>query len=285
MNIVLEGIDDTGKSTLATHLCWRYNLSIVRSEGPSQGPEEMADRCARYARMHDVIFDRHPCVSEPIYGAHREASFHPTPEAIKQFYDQKPVFIYCEPTRPPHLEAKSACDTPEHLDMVKIRYDELLAMYRTWALKHAHYIYRVPAPYSHITTGLDQHFVKSSIPSMYEDLVMFHEKFGLSYSGPPRDLPHELEEFRSDFLEEELLEYQQSLNLADKLDALVDLVYIALGNAYLHGFPFNEAWRRVHTANMQKVRALAPADSKRNNVHDVVKPVGWQAPDLSDLVS
>jgi len=69
----------------------------------------------------------------------------------------------------------------------------------------------------------------------------------------------------------------------DQLDALVDLAYVVLGTAFMHGFDFNEAWRRVHAANMQKVRATSPDVSKRNSSLDVVKPEGWTPPDLSDL--
>lgn len=50
------------------------------------------------------------------------------------------------------------------------------------------------------------------------------------------------------------------------------------------GFNFREAWRRVHEANMGKVRARRAQDSTRGSVFDVVKPPGWVAPDLSDLV-
>ncbi len=73
-------------------------------------------------------------------------------------------------------------------------------------------------------------------------------------------------------------------SLAKKFDALIDLVYVALGTAYLHGFPFDLGWRRVHEANMKKVRATNAAQSARNSTHDVVKPPGWTAPTLDDLV-
>ena len=122
-------------------------------------------------------------------------------------------------------------------------------------------------------------------PDLFGDIRKFHEKFGLDYNGPPRALPDDLEEFRIKFMQEELDEYKDPENgLAHKLDALVDLVYVALGTAYLAGFPFNEAWSRVHEANMKKVKALRPEDSKRGSVHDVVKPPGWAPPSLSDLV-
>jgi predicted HAD superfamily Cof-like phosphohydrolase len=139
---------------------------------------------------------------------------------------------------------------------------------------------------------------------LFEDIKEFHEKFALEYSGKPRRLEEELARFRAGFLAEELCEYSFPTNdhlsrtrvietvkrnimpmpLEDQLDALVDLVYVALGTAYLQGFDFNEAWKRVHEANMKKIRVESADQSKRGSSYDVVKPVGWTAPDLSDLV-
>lgn len=135
------------------------------------------------------------------------------------------------------------------------------------------------------------------------DVEEFHEKFGLLYDGKPRVLSGELGDFRAKFLAEELSEYTDSQMVARililepkpdcaelthhlelQLDALVDLVYVALGNAHLQGFDFREAWRRVHAANMAKVRATKPSDSKRGTTFDVVKPPGWEAPNHKDLV-
>lgn len=120
-----------------------------------------------------------------------------------------------------------------------------------------------------------------------EDIKDFHKKFQLEYKGPPRRLPVELMKFRFDFMKEELEEYTLADAVDDKagmLDALVDLLYVAFGTAHLHGFDIQKAWNRVHEANMKKVRALREDDSKRGSTYDVVKPSGWKAPDLSDLV-
>jgi predicted HAD superfamily Cof-like phosphohydrolase len=90
-----------------------------------------------------------------------------------------------------------------------------------------------------------------------------------------------------DFMDEELAEYAMcgvQDDIEGQLDALVDLVYVALGTAYMHGFDFNEAFKRVHEANMKKVRAVSMRDSKRGSIYDVVKPEDWTPPDLSDLV-
>lgn len=129
---------------------------------------------------------------------------------------------------------------------------------------------------------------KKAVFDPIDDIRKFHEKFSLTYSGPPRDLPNDLSMFRIKFLNEEVDEYDEASadeDRARQLDALVDIVYVALGTAYLHGFDFAEAWRRVHEANMQKVRAASASESTRNSTHDVVKPPGWKAPNLDDLVS
>jgi predicted HAD superfamily Cof-like phosphohydrolase len=133
------------------------------------------------------------------------------------------------------------------------------------------------------------------------DVEEFHKKFGLEYTGKPRHLMGELGEFREKFLREEVEEYASiraelgsrrdptdseiTHGLALQLDALVDEVYVAIGNAYLQGFDFREAWRRVHAANMKKVRAERAEDSKRGTKFDVVKPPGWEAPSHLDLVA
>ncbi len=76
--------------------------------------------------------------------------------------------------------------------------------------------------------------------SQWQDIKDFHEKFGLVYDGPPRSLPQDLASFRTNFLIEETDEYILASKRADELDALVDLVYVAMGTAYLHGFDFDE---------------------------------------------
>ena len=132
----------------------------------------------------------------------------------------------------------------------------------------------------------------------FEDVKAFHEKYGLNYEGKVRMIEQDLAEFRSIFISEEGEEYGDSIvefyegddktaALAKSLDALIDCMYVVLGTAYLHGFTpqiMEEAWRRVHEANMSKVRAASAGDSKRGSHYDVVKPKGWQAPVLTDLV-
>lgn len=122
------------------------------------------------------------------------------------------------------------------------------------------------------------------------DIKEFHTKFRQTYNGPPRDLPADLQSFRTKFMQEELREYEEEGvipgNREKQLDALVDLVYVVLGTCELNGFDFREAWRRVHRANMSKVIANPEGDTRshRDVKFDIVKPEGWLPPNHDDLV-
>lgn len=116
----------------------------------------------------------------------------------------------------------------------------------------------------------------------FTDIVEFHEKFGLEYDGPPRLMNQKMADFRIKFLKEELQEFIDSVEDDDLLgatDALVDLVYVAMGTAYLMGIPWEAAWNAVQQANMTKVRAEHAGESKRNTTLDVIKPPGWVGPE------
>lgn len=126
-----------------------------------------------------------------------------------------------------------------------------------------------------------------SSPNLFQDVVSFHKKFGINYDGPPRDLPADSRKFRDARFHEEIREIRDAIEacqLSEQLDGYVDLIYIILGTCHLHGWDFNEAWSRVHAANMAKQRASKENPGKYNDAADIVKPPGWKAPVLSDLV-
>ncbi len=123
--------------------------------------------------------------------------------------------------------------------------------------------------------------------TFFDDVKDFFSKFGLDIPEKPRQLSKDEARFRGALMYEELTEYGEGYfnkRLEAQLDALVDLTYVVMGTAVAHGFDFNEAWGRVHRANMMKIRAEHESQSKRGSKLDVVKPKGWVAPDLSDLV-
>lgn len=122
---------------------------------------------------------------------------------------------------------------------------------------------------------------------LFNMVAAFHEKFELTPTPQP-DFPiEEIARLKNKHLQEELDEIVKSLdegNLEEYFDGLIDLVYVALGAAYLGNLPFNEGFKRVHEANMTKVRALKQEDSKRGSTYDIVKPPGFVAPTLTDLI-
>lgn len=123
----------------------------------------------------------------------------------------------------------------------------------------------------------------------HEDVVRFFDKFGVPRAVAPSLPDAETFRFRFHHLQEELIELADafdSRNLEDYADALVDLVYLALGTAIVSGLPWQLLWDEVQRANMTKVRAAADgSDSKRGSPLDVVKPEGWVGPDHADALT
>ena len=123
--------------------------------------------------------------------------------------------------------------------------------------------------------------------NLINDIDRFHKKFGFEKTDKP-DIPDdsELVNFRTSFLLEELAEYSQAITKKDTagaLDALVDIVYIALGTAWLFNLPFERAWKEVQRANMEKIRAK-DTTGKRGTKFDVIKPKNWKPPNIDQIV-
>lgn len=114
--------------------------------------------------------------------------------------------------------------------------------------------------------------------SYYESVRQFHIKvLGIADTTPTFELPVAFEQ-RLAFLMEELAELVKAYDEEDMVgvaDALADLVYVALGTAHMMGIPFNDVFKVVHAANMQKHRGM----TKRGMVYDAVKPAGWVGPE------
>ena len=119
------------------------------------------------------------------------------------------------------------------------------------------------------------------------DIDRFHKRFGFKKNnniGIPDD--DELVNFRTSFLMEELAEYTNAIvkkDTAKALDALVDIVYIALGTAWLFNLPFDKAWKEIQAANMKKVRAKDKT-GKRGTKFDVIKPKEFKEPNIERII-
>lgn len=141
MNIVLEGPDNGGKSTLAKYLATQTGRTIIRGKGPCAG-QSLFDRFTEFDDLDNVIFDRHACVSEPIYGPICRAADDNYPMLTRGFYASAPFFIYCRAdSLVGHVE-DHASDTAEHLAALETHYAQVVKAYDRWAIEHAHVIYR-----------------------------------------------------------------------------------------------------------------------------------------------
>jgi len=127
--------------------------------------------------------------------------------------------------------------------------------------------------------------------SYFEDVGSFHERFGLPVADagtPCRPMGAEDEAYRINFISEEFEELKLACRAGDvseMLDALVDLVYVALGTAHYMGAPFDKAWAEVQRANMAKVRVENDLNKPYRRPGAVVKPPGWEPPDVAGVIT
>lgn len=122
---------------------------------------------------------------------------------------------------------------------------------------------------------------------MLQDVERFNrEVIGLPVPEAPRVLSGDRREFALQAMAEELGEFTDASergDVAEAADALVDLIYFAMGRLLEMGVPPGPVWEVVQAANMAKERGQL---SKRPNSlgYDAVKPEGWTAPDHSWLL-
>lgn len=131
----------------------------------------------------------------------------------------------------------------------------------------------------------------------HEFLCMLHGKEWEELQYPQRNITEDIKammkhyNFKSDdltptrfgqrlgLLEEEYGELITALNESNSeevVDALIDLVVIAIGTLELLNVDVNRAWTEVHTANMAKERGAK--EGRPSDGWDLRKPEGWVAP-------
>lgn len=166
---------------------------------------------------------------------------------------------------------------------------------------------RVHATYEDVLAYRAEHLNDLSALTDFDAVGEFHKKFGLPVANAPSQaLEPVVRDFRIRFMLEELSEYcsahgieltYQLTRASDDVgqftkpdlpaafDALIDLVYVALGTAHMHRFPWQDGFDAVQKANMLKERAASDgSNSRRGSSFDVVKPAGWTAPDMAAIL-
>lgn len=101
----------------------------------------------------------------------------------------------------------------------------------------------------------------------------------------PEALGADRVKWAQDILGEELRELGEATTPAQQADAFIDFAYFAVGRLCEMGLSpaqIDDAFERVHLANMQKLSGRKPGRSDGLGF-DAIKPPGWTDPDLSDL--
>ncbi|ATS92216.1 hydrolase [Xanthomonas phage Bosa] len=137
-------------------------------------------------------------------------------------------------------------------------------------------------------TGQHQALVAALVARMLLKAEEFNVKIlDTPIPGVPTVLSGERMDASVDALKEEIQEFEDAHSDGDVLeaaDALVDLIYFALGRLVEMGVPPLAVFDAVQAANMAKVRGDL---SKRPgwNGRDAVKPEGWEPPNHAWLLS
>jgi predicted HAD superfamily Cof-like phosphohydrolase len=118
------------------------------------------------------------------------------------------------------------------------------------------------------------------------DIADMHTKFGVNEKIREFDKEKlaKFLEFRVAFLQEELDEMKSATNADDVVDALIDLCVVAIGTLNAYDVDADEAWNRVHRANMAKEVGIKPSRPNPLGLPDLIKPGGWTAPTHADNV-
>ncbi len=120
-----------------------------------------------------------------------------------------------------------------------------------------------------------------------------HLEFDAKFKLPMRDTPGfpTAKQVNYDYIcfseeAKEMVEAFEQHDLAGYYDALIDLQYFLTGAFTRAKLPIEPGFTEVHRANMSKERADEYGiNSKRGSSLDVIKPVGWQPPDMVKVVA
>ena len=78
----------------------------------------------------------------------------------------------------------------------------------------------------------------------------------------------------------ELIEAVQNDDRVEQLDALIDILVVTIGAIHSMGADAEGAWKEVLQTNLAKIDSKTGKVIKRND-GKVLKPKGWQAPNLA----
>jgi predicted HAD superfamily Cof-like phosphohydrolase len=122
--------------------------------------------------------------------------------------------------------------------------------------------------------------------SYFCDVCAFHLAVGLPVLDEPTVPSRARQHLRRSLVVEEVAELLEALEEGDLehiAKEAADVVVVVLGTMAEYGIPFDAVWRAVHASNMAKV---GPDGTVRRRADGkVLKPEGWQPPDIAAALS
>ena len=111
----------------------------------------------------------------------------------------------------------------------------------------------------------------------WNDVREFHDKFGHPVAEQPKMIDKKRALSRAKWMTEEVAEFLIADNIYEQADAMIDLMYFALGTMVEMGLEADELFEIVQQANMAK---LWPDGKPHYNPKDgkVIKPDTWEDP-------
>ena len=110
----------------------------------------------------------------------------------------------------------------------------------------------------------------------WEQVKEFQVAFGHPTSDEPCFMERERAEKRYAWMLEELNEFMEADEIVEQADAMIDLMYFALGTLVEMGVRPDELFNIVHAANMTKL--WEDGKPHYNAMGKTVKPASWQDP-------
>jgi predicted HAD superfamily Cof-like phosphohydrolase len=121
---------------------------------------------------------------------------------------------------------------------------------------------------------------------LVQDLHDMHAKFGfhewLEANKDDKEKMRMFLTFRYKFLQEEMAEMGEAIEAGDSeeiVDALIDLMVVAIGTLDIFYVDAYKAWDQVQNANMAKNAGVKPNRPNPLKLPDLMKPEGWVGPD------
>jgi len=101
--IIVEGMDNTGKSTVAKLLGDTFQLPVVDRQGRPERDEQVIEQVMSFLLLDPpAILDRHPLISERVYGlvVRKRDIFEPPLNFsfyLERLLRDDPLIVYCRP--------------------------------------------------------------------------------------------------------------------------------------------------------------------------------------------